>query len=601
MPDVLLVSSVFGTVKIAEPMGACILAAAVRERGPTVEILEPSVDGWSVEESVRRVLDVDAAVLGVSILRDRNVADVLRFVTAVRQARPELFIVVGGHGPSLGLGTLPSPTPVAALLAAQPPAAGPEPAGPPDLIQLGVRGPVVDPSLTDRGKGAADLSGGTRKSTYYDLTPDYLAILAQADACLVGESDLTFPDLVERVLTGQPWDTVPGLARVADGVFRRNPPPAKVPDLDALPFMARDVLARYRDLYGRDVPASILASRGCFYRCTFCSVVSYERLQSGRNHRQRSNANLVEEIVRVHREHGVTAFNFEDDNFIVRNAAGVAKIHDLCDRLLALDFPVRFTFFCRADVVDEELFRHLKAAGLVGLYFGLESVYEGDLEFFHKGLSLRQMYEALDILRRVGYSPAVDAQLRLMLGYITWHPLSSFASLRASAEFVRSWAAPPKLLRRKLRVYAGTEVVDDVRRMGLLDGDHPDGWRYADARIDGLERVVNDLFARTNRHRDALRTLEKAAGTHGFDLDVSAYTTHRRYLDRFLCDAFDRILDAAETTEGVAASSPEVSTVLAESYGTLDDYLRGHAVTERIADGYRHCGFDTGAVDLFRK
>src|SRR2546423_1266629 len=127
MPDVVLLSSVFGTVKIAEPMGACILAAAVRERGRSVEILEPSVDGWSVEESVRRVVEVDATVLGISVLRDRNVPDVRRFVTAVRRARPDLVIVIGGHGPSLGLGTLPSPMPVAQLLAAPPPTAAAEP------------------------------------------------------------------------------------------------------------------------------------------------------------------------------------------------------------------------------------------------------------------------------------------------------------------------------------------------------------------------------------------------------------------------------------------------------------------------------------------
>jgi B12 binding protein/radical SAM family protein len=622
--DVVLLSSVFGQVKIAEPMGACILAANLRQRGFTVRILEPSLDGWSVDEAVTAVSGVDARVVGISVLRDKNVHDVLAFASALRERRPDLFIVMGGHGPSISISEIPVGTSVADWMsraltdASEGTTAADTQCGSRPLLQIEARRPsplvirdaTVDSAWNGRGHGPADPqscstitatvpSVGSIASTYYDVTAVYLAILRYIDAAMIGESDLTFPDLVARVLADESWQDLPSVVFISDGVLVRRPPPPKLVELDGAPLMARDVLAEYQRRYGPDLPASILASRGCFYRCTFCSVVRYERLQSGVFHRQRSNSDILRELTWLHDTYGVRRFNFEDDNFIVKNRAGREKLHDLCRGIEQLPFPVEFTFFCRADVVEQALFADLRSAGLTGIYFGMESVHPEDLEFFSKGLRVQDMLTALDTLARLGYSPAVGARLRVMLGYITWHPLTSFASLRATSCFIRSYQAPPKLLRRKLRLYAGTEVLDDVRRLGLLDPDHPDGWRFRDRGLQGLEAHVNTVFGAVNRVRDRLRTLEKAADVHGYDIETSTFTTHRTHLDRFLCDSFDRLVDVAEESGDPAA--PAVRSAATAAVGQFDDYVAAAELVERIADAYRTCGIAYEAVDLFRK
>lgn len=616
MQDVILLSSVFGQVKIAEPMGASILAARLRQDGRAVQIMEPSVHGWSVNEAVEQIAAQPSRIVGISMLRDKNVHNVLKFATALRERCPERFIIMGGHGPSISLADIPDGTVVADYLSCPDPwsvlnTVSPDDAGevvgapaPPSSVIPAAdlfAGPVVHPAMTGRGKGAAgppQAAQKHRKSTYYDVTPEYLAILGEIDAVIIGEADTNLPTLAELILSGQDWHHVPGLAYLENGIFRKNPPPLKMVDLDSAPFMARDVLRQYQSLYERTVPASILASRGCFYRCTFCSVVKYERLQQGLNHRQRSNKNLIAEIEWLHEHYGVSEFNFEDDNFIVKNKAGLNKIHDLCDKIITLPFKVWFTFFCRADVVREDLFQHLREAGLTGVYFGLESVYPGDLDFFHKGLSVDQMLAALDTLERVGFSAHVGADLRVMLGYITWHPLTSFASLRASSSFIRRYQAPPKLLRRKLRVYAGTEVIEDVARLGLLDGEHPDGWRFLNQAVQGLDKMIDELFQRVNQRRDMLRTLEKAGMAHGYQLDTSEYTRHRCHLDGFLCDQFDRIVNAAEAA---GAQSSLVREALDNADAELAAYMADNEVLESIRAGYETCGFAINATDLFRK
>ncbi len=608
MTDVIFLSSLFAQIKIAEPMGASILAAGLRERGFTVEILEPSVHGLTIDEVIAHIADSGTAIVALSMLRDKHVKEVVEFTTKLRAALPGRFVVVGGHGPSISVAGIPHGLHVADYVD------GTGPAIPTEMeacstslpfldIQTITNRAIVDPALTDRGKGAADIEprSAARHSSYFDLTIEYLQILQQIDTYMLGESDAAFPELVGRVLSGESWRDLPGLAFLDEqGRLFKTPLSPKLVNLDLLPFMARDTLVEYRDIYQTDIPASLLASRGCFYRCTFCSVVRYERLQPGINHRQRSNENLIAEISELHRRYGISKFNFEDDNFIVKNKRGIEKIHDLADQILALDFDIEFTFFCRADVVEHGLFKHLTAAGLCGIYFGLESVFEGDLDFFHKGLTVDQMLRAMDALIELGFSPDVEADRRIMLGYITWHPLTSFESLRATSEFVRKYQAPPKLLRRKLRVYAGTEILGDIDRLGLLDGDDPDGWHFLDSRLEGLDVTVNNLFAAVNKRRDMLRTLEKAAHSGSHHLPVAELRQHRRHLDSYLIDSFDRIIEAGRMSpEG--AASPQVSETFVGSLAGFERYMADHGVRELIEHGYQECGFPAKAVDLYRK
>ncbi len=609
MTDVVFLSSMFAQVKIAEPMGVSILTAALRKEGITVRILEPSVRGLTIDEAIEEITAIGPPIVALSMLRDKHAQDVVEFTAKLRAALPGCFIVVGGHGPSISVAGIPAGTNAAEFLLGTAPqhAAAPEVCSTSlpflEIDQITSRA-IVDPGLTDRGKGPADIEAPWSRhmsSSYFDLTIEYLQILQQIDTYMIGESDAGLPRLVRRVLDGRPWLNLPGLAHLDEhGTLVKTPLPPKLVTLDDLPFMARDTLLEYRELYKNDIPASLLASRGCFYRCTFCSVVKYEHLQSGLNHRQRSNQNLIDEIRYLHGEYGVSKFNFEDDNFIVKNKRGVAKIHDLASRILDLGFNIEFTFFCRADVVQRDLFEHLSAAGLTGIYFGLESVFEGDLDFFHKGLSVNQMLRAMDTLAELGFSPGVEATRRIMLGYITWHPLTSFDSLRATSRFIRHYQAPPKLLRRKLRVYAGTEILDDVSRLGLLDWDHPDGWHFKDARVEGLDATVNKLFAAVNKRRDMLRTLEKAARSGYHDLPVGDLRRHRRHLDSFLVDSFDKIVDACASSPG-GAGSAQVDMTFRDSLAAFERYMADHEVGKLLESGYQRCGFPDSAVDLYRK
>lgn len=497
MYDVVLLSSIFNEAKIAEPLGICYLAAVLRQRGFSVRIVEPSVEGWTVADTAKAVLETPSRLIGISIHRDVHKKDVLEFLKLVRAQAKDRFICIGGHAPSVGL-------------------------------------------MKER----------TFSTEYTKIR--YSELGRYADAFMIGESENSFPELVARILAVQEWRTVPGVAYLKeDGAYGITPPGHKIEDLDTVPFMARDVLEQYLEKYGPPLPASLSFGRGCLYECNFCTVSGYENLQAGIRHRQRSAENVITEIKYLHEKYGIDEFNFEDDNFIIRNNQGIRKVHALCDAILQLDFRISFTLFCRSEVADENLFSRLKQAGLTAIFLGIESVFESDLEFFHKGCKLTQIREALDTFVRLGYSPAAGSPLRLKVGYITWHPLSTFAQLRASGEFIRGYNMPPKLLGRKLRLYTGIPIRSQIEELGLLDKASEEGWKYKNPCLRLLQQSVEKYFQQIHGIRDKLRTLEKVAGRYyRKDIPLLDITRIRTELDVRCLDFFDHVVGIGEVNTG---------------------------------------------------
>ena len=310
------------------------------------------------------------------------------------------------------------------------------------------------------GDDWSHLPVGPRHSVRYRDLANY------CDAFSVGESELNFGPLLDAIIRGEgEWRKLPGVSYLgASGEFVTNPPPNRVPDLDALPFMARDVLEMYLEKFPGAVTPALNLGRGCYYRCSFCTVHAFQQLQEGSSHRQRSVESVLDEIRYLHERYGLTEFDFEDDNFIIKNQRGFQKIRDLCDGLRKLPFQISFSIFCRADVIQPELFTDLREAGLRTIFLGLESVHEPHLEFFHKGLRLRDIDLALRTLISLGYTPDVDQRLRVKVGFIAWHPLTTVDSLRDSVRFIREFAMPPKLLRRKLLLYSASRSRSRSRR-----------------------------------------------------------------------------------------------------------------------------------------
>jgi len=139
-------------------------------------------------------------------------------------------------------------------------------------------------------------------------------------------------------------------------------------ELDKVPFPDRDIYADYPIIHNTDM-VMFMASRGCPYNCSFCFNKDMVSLVKGLGTwvRFRSVDNLIEEIEIVHRSKIIRHVDFHDDTFILKRK----WLYEFLDAY-AGKFSTPFTCNVRADLVNFDMVKALKAAGCSRVSFGLE-------------------------------------------------------------------------------------------------------------------------------------------------------------------------------------------------------------------------------------
>ncbi len=185
------------------------------------------------------------------------------------------------------------------------------------------------------------------------LRPDAL----DADCAVIGEGEKAAVEIADRLAAGQSLPKV----------WKRSHPL----DLDNLPMPDREVFAAadyHRDHlpHGRRY-ASMVTSRGCRYRCAYCSAPSIW----GKGHRRMSPARVVAEFAQLQSSYGIDGVLIEDDLFNQDRD----HVEGVCDALLRSDLGVTWELLngVRPDHLDPGLIRLMARAGLTRLALSLET------------------------------------------------------------------------------------------------------------------------------------------------------------------------------------------------------------------------------------
>ena len=216
---------------------------------------------------------------------------------------------------------------------------------------------------------------------------------SRIDYILRGEPERPLCDYLAARSAGGDIESVPGLAgRRADGGIFVNPV-ERLNDLDALPLPDYGLVNVHdyeEGLLGGPCGA-ILSSRGCPYRCTYCTTTYGHRLRS------KSAERIVEEMVHLI-DSGVRLIRFMDDTFTVNQA----HVKAICEILIERDIEVRWACLTRVDVLDPETLRLMKRAGCVRILVGIESYSKEVLEVLCKGAEPDHFNEQLLWIRDAG-------------------------------------------------------------------------------------------------------------------------------------------------------------------------------------------------------
>lgn len=277
------------------------------------------------------------------------------------------------------------------------------------------------------------------------------------DAVVIGEGELPFPQLVERILKNGTSCTnlsdIKGIAwRNQDGVATSTGWCRGPEDIDLLGFPDdRDGLlnaADYKIRYAR-----IMSSRGCPFTCSFCSTATF----TGRRVRYRSSESIIAEITHYWSRYQIEGFSFDDDIFTVNRKRTLA----LCEALGSATFSGQLHWGCntRMDCIDEELIDSMHEAGCRMILFGIESGSEDVQDRFGKGRrSLEHFHDKIRYMIERGIEP----QLNFILGLpgeddestdLIWELIKDFPTVTCSFNF--------------LNVFPGTPLAAQSKELGI--------------------------------------------------------------------------------------------------------------------------------------
>ena len=315
--------------------------------------------------------------------------------------------------------------------------------------------------LRDNGVTCHFTIGGHFPSLSFQHT---LELIPELDSVVRFEGEMTLIELVDLVGAGKEWSGIHGIAYSRDGQHAANPLRPLVHDLDELPYPERSY--KPSAVLGRKV-MPILASRGCARTCSFCSIHVFYRSAPGKVVRTRKPAEVVREMRHLYDEQDIRVFLFQDDDFPLVGRVWQRWTRSLLDELRrqGLADKVIWKINCRADAVDPELFREMKACGLYFVYMGLESGSEESLVTLNKEITVAENMRAVRILKEIG--------LTYEFGFMLFDPSTTFESVRDNLKFLRAISGDGTSSAGFCRMlpYDGTPIKDELARDGRLRGD----------------------------------------------------------------------------------------------------------------------------------
>ncbi len=334
--------------------------------------------------------------------------------------------------------------------------------------------------LRDGGVQSRIVIGGIYPSFEYEaLLNNHHAI----DFVCIGEGEETFFHLIECIREKGHPSEVKGIAYREGDRIVTAPARSSVEDLDILPFPARDILPemlKYKSF------VSVVGSRGCYGRCSFCSVNGFFS-SIGPKYRCRSPQNIVKEIEFLISNYRVNKFTFDDAIFIGSGDRGKARVREFARLLEEKGLQIEYSIECRVNDVEKELFKTLKDAGLARVYLGVESGSQSQLDRYRKDVTVEDNVKALEIL--------ADLRIFVQMGFIMFDHKATVEDIAANQEFLaKAKAMFPKDFfgyiypTSRLIPLSGSQYLEDLRREGALKGDYL-GYDY-----DFEDKKVNMLY-----------------------------------------------------------------------------------------------------------
>jgi radical SAM superfamily enzyme YgiQ (UPF0313 family) len=307
----------------------------------------------------------------------------------------------------------------------------------------------------------------------FSVMPEKLLAYLGADFGVVREGEFSLPELLTCLEEGRSFTHIAGLVyRSVDGVHSTPLAPNSCGPLDRLGPHKRELVDN-KHYFAKGGQIGIETKRGCNRSCIYC----VEPLIKGRTVRLRNPEDVVDEMEGLV-ERGIDVFHINDSEFNLSIAHPLALCRAIIQRNLAP--RIQWYAYGMPRPFPDELAAAMKAAGCVGMNFGVDSASEKMLRILRRTFAPGDIERAVQTVKRHGLEHIIE----LLFGA----PGETQDTVRETIEFIKRVDPERVSVTVGLRIFPGTELERMIRREGL-DGSNPNLHGHVDGNGDLLHPV----------------------------------------------------------------------------------------------------------------
>lgn len=285
------------------------------------------------------------------------------------------------------------------------------------------------------------------------------------DAVVLGEGDNVIVPLLKRIEAGEDLLKLDGVAyrddKGAPIVINKI---TQIEDLDELPFPARHLLpmekyfsagVRHGGASKGQRAASMITSRGCQYRCNFCTAFKVFT----RKPRMRSIENVLTEIDELVTKYKIDEIFFEDDQIIAKQR----RAGDLFDAIARFKLHWDTPNGVSPWLLTDEIIGKMAASGCYRVNIAIESGNQWVLDnIIDKPVKLKDVPRVVESIRRHG----MEVGTYLVVGNIGRNAIETLEQVKDSFRFARMLKVQPHT--SLLTAYPGSETLEIAEKRGYL-------------------------------------------------------------------------------------------------------------------------------------